>query len=131
MKKLLVVLSSVVVAVALFTVVAYGSDWLNFNGKDQLNQSAADVDEILSILEQVHTDKMTTEDALEELRDMDPHGLLEENGELKETVESLEADVSALTKDKERLTQDKANLTTDLAAKQLEVDNKQKKLMKK
>lgn len=117
MKKLLVTLSSVVVVVALFTVAAYGSDWLNFNGDGQLDQSAADVDEILSILEQVHTDKMSTAEALEELRAMDPHGLLAENGELKEQVENLETDIVGLTEEKEDLLQANAVLTTDLANK--------------
>ena len=71
MKKLLVTLSSVVVVIALFTVVAYGSDLLKFSGKSQLDQSAADVEEILIILEQVHTDKMSTEEALKKLEKMD------------------------------------------------------------
>ena len=61
LKKLLVTLSSIVVAVALFTVVAYGSSWMNFNGEDQIDQSSSDVAEILDILKQVHDEKELTE----------------------------------------------------------------------
>ena len=123
MKKLLVTLSSIVVAVALFTVVAYGSSWMNFNGEGQLDQSALDVEQILEILDQVHTDKITSEEALEELKAMDPHGLLAENKQLKDDIEGLETDVANLSDENETLKTDNATLTTDLNSKISKVES--------
>ncbi len=124
LKKLLVTLSSVVVVVALFTVVAYGSSWMNFTGEGQIDQSDKDVAEILEILKQVHDEKELTQEQLEDLEALN----IKEIARLKEDIKSLENNVTVLSNDNEKLIQDKAKLTTDLAAKQKEVNDKQKEV---
>lgn len=103
MKKVLLTVTGFLVVAMLFTGVGYAmSTWLNFTGDEQVEQSKNNVDEILSILdnvaEQGKIDKEQVgilKDRVKELEDMNPSGLAKKNQELREQVKQLNADVEA------------------------------------
>lgn len=103
MKKVLLTVTGFLVVAMLFTGVGYAmSTWLNFTGDEQVEQSKNNVDEILSILdnvaEQGKIDKEQVgilKDRVKELEDMNPSGLAKLNKELREENKQLNADVEA------------------------------------
>lgn len=110
MKKLLLTLSTMGLALLLLTGGIFAYQYLTFTGDDQIEQADADVNEILQILEEVAVKGEMTEQQLEdakttikELQDMNPAGLAKQNKELRNQV---------------------AQLNTDLSAKQKEIDEK-------
>lgn len=117
MKKALTVLTGIIIALALFAGGVYASQWLNFTGDEQLEQSENNVDEIMEILRNVHDGKMSAEQAVgelqqrvDELEDMNPSGLAKQNKELKQQNEQLK--------------NEKASLVTQLEQKQREIQEK-------
>ena len=101
MKKILTMLTGLIVAAVLFGAGIYASSWINFEGDSQIEESTEDVDEILNILQRVHEGKITAEEAVEqleervqELEDMNPSGLAKQNKELREQVKGLESDLN-------------------------------------
>ena len=104
MKKLLIAFSSAVVLVLVFMggIYAANQDWLSFTGDKEITQADKNVDEIMKILRQVNTDKMTAEEALKELEDLNPSGLAKRNKELKDEVKKLEGDIDQLEGDLEK-----------------------------
>lgn len=97
MKKLLVILSSVVAVIALSSIVVYGSSWMNWNGDVQIQQSSNDVAEILTILEQVNEEKLAAEKYADEVENMGSPGLAKQNRELREENSQLKNENSRLT----------------------------------
>ena len=104
MKKILIGLGSIALALAIFAGGAYAANqgWLNFTGDDDIEQSQTNVDEIMEILRNVNDGKITAEDAVvklearvQELEDMNPSGLAKQNKELRERVAQLEDDIAA------------------------------------
>lgn len=93
MKKILLGLGSIALALAIFTGGVYASQWLNFTGDEQITQSDKHVDEIMDILRQVNNDKLTAEDALAELKEMNPPGLVKQIKELEDLVAQLEGTI--------------------------------------
>lgn len=98
MKK--IVLSLVVVVGLLLSAgVGYAAgQWLNFTGDNAVEESKSDIDEIMSILEEVHAGKVSAEEALAELEALNPPGLVkkikaleEENGKLVKENTDLKA----------------------------------------
>src|SRR5690625_3705041 len=76
---------------ASFTSCVYAAkaDWLWFTGDVLIEQSDGHVEEIMSILRQVNTDKITAEEALAELEALNPPGLVRQIKELKERIAEL------------------------------------------
>lgn len=70
MKKLITI-----TAVTLGVLLAFGTgvyaanNWMNFEGEENVNQTSSDIDEIMDILEQLNKDKISAEEALEQLED--------------------------------------------------------------
>ena len=103
MKKVLLTVTGFLAVAMLFTGVGYAmSNWIDFTGEEQVEQSKNNVDEILSILdnvaEQGKIDKEQVgilKDRVKELEDMNPSGLAKKNQELREQVKQLNADVEA------------------------------------
>lgn len=99
MKKILITLSSIVAVIALSTIVAYGSTWMNWTGNGQIEQSSSDVDEILLILEQVNEDKLAAEEYADEVENLGPAGLAKQNRELRTENSKLKIENAILTTD--------------------------------
>lgn len=76
-------------------VYASNQGWFNFTGDDNIEQADADVDEIMDILRNVNSDKITAEQALKELQDLNPSGLAKQNKELRDQVAQLTTDLNA------------------------------------
>lgn len=70
------------------------TEWLAFTGDSSITQSTEHTDEIMTILRQVNTDKLTAEDALAELEAMNPPGLARQIKELKAEIERLNGELA-------------------------------------
>ena len=99
MKKLLIGFTSVIVAVILFTGGIFASQWLSFTGGDSIEQANNDVEEIMEILRDTYEGKISAEQALAELEELNPPGLVKQIKELKEEIEQLKQDNAVLTTD--------------------------------
>lgn len=103
MKKVLLTVTGFLAVAMLFTGVGYAmSNWLNFTGDEQVEQSQNNVDEILAILDEVaekgkidkeQVDILTAR--VQELEEMNPSGLAKQNTELREQVKQLNADLAS------------------------------------
>lgn len=91
-------------------VYAAKTDWLSFTGDSQVQESSGHVDEIMSILRQVNADKISAEEALAEIGEVDLDGL-------ERRIKDLERELA----DKVREVADKQR---EIADKQREVDEK-------
>ena len=67
MKKTTLTITVVLTILLAFGTGVYAAKWLNFEGDNQVVETSAHIDEILDILERVNADKITAEEALEEL----------------------------------------------------------------
>lgn len=110
MKKLIIVLTGLVLSAILFAGGMFAAQWLSFTGDDQAVDSNNDVDQIMQILRDTHEGKISAENALAELEELNPAGLAKNNKELRE--------------ENEQLKNNNAQLSTDLNAKQKEIDEK-------
>ena len=99
MKKLLIGFTSVMVAVILFTGGIFASQWLSFTGGDTLDQANNDVEEIMEILRDTYEGKISAEQALADLEELNPPGLVKQIKELKEEIEQHKQDNAVLTTD--------------------------------
>ena len=130
MKKLLLTLGAIALAILIFTGGMYASQLLTFTGTEQAEQTNNNSSEMLQIIKDLSADKITAEEAVEqllaqqeasadelaaaqarvkELEDMNPSGLAKINKELRE--------------ENEQLKNTNAQLATDLNAMQTEIDN--------
>ena len=131
MKKLLLTLGAIALAILIFTGGMYASQLLTFTGTEQAEQTNNNSSEMLQIIKDLSADKITAEEAVEqllaqqeasadelaaaqarvkELEDMNPSGLAKLNKELRE--------------ENEQLKNTNAQLATDLNAKQKEINEK-------
>ena len=99
MKKLLIGITSVIVAVILFAGGVFASQWLSFTGGDSIEQANNDVEEIMEILRDTYEGKISAEQALADLEELNPPGLVKQIKELKEEIEQLKQDNAILTTD--------------------------------
>lgn len=104
------ILGAVLALSLVFGAGVYASQWLYFTGDEQIQQSDNNVEEIMQILRDTHSGKLSAESALAELEELNPKGLAKLNKELREEIEQLK--------------NDKAILSTDLNAKQKEIEEK-------
>ena len=140
MKKVLLTVTGFIAVAILFTGVGYAaSNWLNFTGDEQIEQSQNNVDEILAILEKVSTEGKIDKEQVEiltarvqELEDMNPSGLAKQNQELREQVKQLNADLETKQKEIEEkniaynnLQQERDTIATELDNAVAERDNLQ------
>src|SRR5690625_1389083 len=90
-KKLIGIIAAAALILASFTAGVYAAkaDWLWFTGDVLIEQSDGHVEEIMTILRQVNTDKITAEEALAELEALNPPGLVRQIKELKERIAEL------------------------------------------
>ena len=130
MKKLLLSLGGIAIALTLFAGGMFANQYLTFTGTEQAEQTNNNSSEMLQIIKDLSADKITAEEAAEqllaqqettaeelaaaqarvnELEDMNPSGLAKLNKELRE--------------ENEQLKNINAQLNTDLSAKQTEIDN--------
>ena len=87
-KKALAAGLIVLVGVMMFGLGAYANaNWKTYDG--DVTQSEDHVDEIMEILRQVNTDKLSAEDALAALEALNPAGLAKLNKELREVNAEL------------------------------------------
>lgn len=99
MKKMLIGFTSVMAAVILFTGGIFASQWLSFTGGDSLDQANNDVEEIMEILRDTYEGKISAEQALADLEELNPPGLVKQIKELKEEIEQHKQDNAVLTTD--------------------------------
>lgn len=90
MKRLVIAVTTVFTAILLFSAGVFASTYITWDGDVDLADSEESVNEILDILDRVHQDKLTAEQALEELEALNPVGLAKKNKELRERVTELE-----------------------------------------
>ena len=114
MKKKFKISTSILACVLLLSLVfgacVYASQWLNFTGDNKIEQSENDVDEIMQILRDVNSDKLTAEQALAELQDLNPAGLAKQNKEMREQIEQLKTNIGVIETElayQQQLVQDK------------------------
>lgn len=99
MSKLTKRVTATFVAIALiiggFTAgtLAAKSEWLFFTGDSETAESTSHTDEIMEILREVNGDKISAEEALAELEEMNPPGLVRQIKELKAEIERLESEL--------------------------------------
>ncbi|GGK03764.1 hypothetical protein GCM10007063_27650 [Lentibacillus kapialis] len=114
MKKVIITVVAAGVLVLAFTSGAMASDWLKFNGDDDIEQSKSNVDEIMDILDQVHQDKMSAKEALEEIQDkyedVDVDELEERIDNLKEENDDQSEYISHLEDEVERANKKAGNM---------------------
>lgn len=86
MKKIITGILTVFMASLLFIGGSYAANqgWLNFTGDNAVEESKSDIDEIMSILEEVHAGKVNAEEALAELEALNPKGLVKKIKTLEE-----------------------------------------------
>lgn len=122
------VLGAVLVLSLVFGAGVYASQWLNFTGKEQIEQSESDVDKIMDILRNVNSDKMTAEQALKELQGLNLEG---QNTELREQVEQLKTDNGILTTEVANQKKQVEHKQNEVNNKQAEIEQKQKEIQEK
>lgn len=105
-KKFLIGFGIIVLAILLFSggVFAQREGWLNFTGKESIEQSEKDVEEIMQILRATNQGKLTAEEAYEDLIKAIDEAIDDEdygNGvpKLKERIEALNNKIAQLTTD--------------------------------
>lgn len=139
------VLAGLLVVSLVFGAGVYASQWLNFTGDKQIEQSESDVDEIMQILRDTHAGKLSAESALAELKELNPRGLVKKIEKLEKDLEERDETIGVKNGEIERLEGEKAILATDLAAankektdaenalagKQEELNNKNQELLNK
>ena len=131
MKKVLLTVTGFIAVAILFTGVGYAaSNWLNFTGDEQVEQSQNNVDEILAILDNVAEKGKIDKEQVEiltarvkELEDMNPSGLARQNSELREQVKQLNADVASKQNEIEEKNIAYDNLQQERDAIATELDN--------
>ena len=131
MKKVLLTVTGFIAVAMLFTGVGYAaSNWLNFTGDEQIEQSRNNVDEILAILDNVAEKGKIDKEQVEiltarvkELEDMNPSGLARQNSELREQVKQLNADVASKQNEIEEKNIAYDNLQQERDAIATELDN--------
>lgn len=89
MKKLVIGFITGMVLFIGAAAIAYANDWITFNGDNQIIETESDIDEIMQILRNVNSDKITAEQAVKELQDLNPKGLAKQNQELRDRVNEL------------------------------------------
>ena len=99
MKKLIIGFTSVMATVILFTGGIFASQWLSFTGGDSIDQANNDVEEIMEILRDTYEGKISAEQALADLEELNPPGLVKQIKELKEEIEQLKQANAVLTTD--------------------------------
>lgn len=123
MKKIKVSVLVVAVASLFFIGGAFAASqgWLSFTGDNAVENSKSDVDEIMSILEEVHTGKVSAEEALAELEALNPKGLVkkikaleEENGKLVKENTDLAKKNTEMAKENTDLRASNSNLTNTI-----------------
>lgn len=122
------VLGAVLALSLVFGAGVYASQWLSFTGKEQIEQSESNVDEIMRILEDVNSKKITAEQALKELQDLN---LEEQNTELLKQVEQLKTDNGILTTEVANQKQQVINKQNEVNNKQAEIEQKQQEIQEK
>lgn len=131
MKKLLLSLGAIALTLTLFAGGIFAYQYLTFTGTEQAEQTNNNSSEMLQIIKDLSADKITAEEAVEqllaqqeatadelaaaqarvkELEDMNPSGLAKLNKQLRE--------------ENEQLKNNNAQLATDLNAKQNEINEK-------
>lgn len=98
MKKLFKVSFGVIAGLLLFATGAYASNqgWLNFTGDEQVQESESNVNEIMEILRNVHKGKLDAEEALAELEQLNPKGLVKKIKSLEEEKANLQIKIVEL-----------------------------------
>lgn len=94
--KIAVIISTaLLMVVGTFSMGVYAvqNGWLEFTGGDQVRETEDDIEEIMEILDEVYTDKLTAQEALEKLEELDPRGLKEENINLRDKLKTIQEDI--------------------------------------
>lgn len=88
-KRTAIISTALITAIIMFGTGVYAANngWLTFEG--DVEKSENHVDEIMVILRQVNDDKISAEEALAELEDMNPEALIEKVEELHGRINEL------------------------------------------
>ncbi|PAV30287.1 hypothetical protein CIL05_07405 [Virgibacillus profundi] len=122
-KRIIITLATILLLSGVFAVGAYASaTWLSFEGDEKVSNTESNIDEIMDILRQVNEDKLSAEEALEELEDMNPPGLVEQIKELEEQIEVLKDEKQVLVDENEALNEYVEHLETELTRANEKVD---------
>src|SRR5699024_7340558 len=82
-------LSVIILLTLVFGAGVYASQWLSFTGDNTIQQSQNDVDEIMQILRDVNQDKLSAEDALAKLQELNREQLVEAIEQLKAELDRV------------------------------------------
>lgn len=115
MKKLIVTLAIALAVLVAFTGGVFASsNWVVFEGEEDVEQTSNDIDEIMTILEQLNADKISAEEALAQLEEEydgqayedlidkidELHGVIDERDtmldERNATIDRLNAEIDRL-----------------------------------
>lgn len=124
MKKLLLSLGAIVITLTLLAGVISAYQYLTFTGTEQAEQTNNNSSEMLEIIKDLSADKITAEEAAEQLL-VQQEATAEELAAAQARVKELEdMNPSGLVKQIKELKNTNAQLTTDLNAKQNEINEK-------
>lgn len=95
-QKLFAIAGAITLLIGGFAAGTYAAktEWFGFTGDSEITQATDHTDEIMTILRQVNTDKLTAEDALAELEAMNPPGLVRQIKELKAEIERMNGELA-------------------------------------
>src|SRR5699024_8696204 len=85
--------TGIIAAAFIFAGGVFASQWLSFTGDNTIQQSQNDVDEIMQILRDVNQDKLSAEDALAKLQELNPEQLVKEIEQLKKELANKRQDL--------------------------------------
>ncbi len=95
MKKLLTIMTTVILTIGLFGTIAYANDWLNFDSEDKADQTEDNIEELMEIALEYKEGKISADDAVASLSDK----LLKSQAEivnLKDKITRLDDEIRLL-----------------------------------
>lgn len=104
MKKVLGIMTTVIITTILLTGVAYANDWLNFDSEEKADQTQDNIDELMEIAIEFKEGKISADDAVADLSDK----LLKSQAE----IEDLKEQIKNNTGDKEKIQKLNAEIVT-------------------
>src|SRR5699024_1904982 len=126
MKKLLLTLTGIIAAAFIFAGGVFASQWLSFTGDNTIQQSQNDLDEIMQILRDVNQDKLSAEDAVAKLEELNEEQLVKEIEKRKTELANKRQEIETKQKeiaDKDSQIQEKIEEgNRKVAEKQAELD---------
>ena len=121
-KRILTGIAGLLVLSVVFAGGMMANSWMNYNSTS-LETADSDLDRIMELFDELHNEKITVEQALAELEELNPKGLVDKIKSLEKSLGEKDQIIANHVSELEQLKQTNAQLSTDLAqAKQAKTD---------